>query len=112
MIFKVVYRPTIVKQLTRLSATEEHCGAAIAAQLFAIYYAAVVTLTPQECLDFFYVRKGDLLDRYRLATENFLTRADFLNTNELITLQAFVIYLVCDSTLLHPAVSHWLTGVF
>lgn len=41
------------------------------------------------------VEKDVLLKRYRFGTEQALARADFLNTNEIVTVQAFVLFLVC-----------------
>lgn len=41
------------------------------------------------------VEKDQLLKQYRFATEQALARAGFLNTNEIVTVQAFVLFLVC-----------------
>lgn len=43
----------------------------------------------------FGVRKESLLRQYRFGTEQALARAGFLNTNEIVTVQAFVLFLVC-----------------
>lgn len=43
----------------------------------------------------FGVRKELLLRQYRFGTEQSLARAGFLNTNEIVTVQAFVLFLVC-----------------
>lgn len=39
--------------------------------------------------------KGYLLKRYRFAVEQALAKARFLDTSEIVTLQAFVLFLVC-----------------
>lgn len=41
------------------------------------------------------LEKDVLLKRYRFGTEQALARADFLNTNEIVTVQAFVLFLIC-----------------
>lgn len=55
----------------------------------AIYFAALCTLSPDEIED-----RDVQLMRYRSATEASLTRAGLLTTTNIVTLQAFVIYLV------------------
>jgi hypothetical protein len=43
----------------------------------------------------FGVSKDSLLRQYRFGVEQALARASFLNTNEIVTVQAFVLFLVC-----------------
>ncbi len=66
--------------------------------MFAIYHAAVTSLTAEECTKKLGAEKADLLTRYRFGMEQAMARASFLNTQELIVLQAFVTFLVshCD----------------
>lgn len=52
-------------------------------------------MTTEEVLHNLVVEKSFLLDRYRFAVEQALARAGFLNTSKLVTLQAFVLYLIC-----------------
>lgn len=65
------------------------------ALMFAIYFAAVTSLTPEECIVQFGEHKQELLARYRYGTEQALVQAQLLNSSEMVTLQALVIYLVC-----------------
>lgn len=64
------------------------------ALMFAIYFAAITSLTPDECMIQFGEQKDDLLKRYRFGTEQALAHAELLNSMEMVTLQALVIYLV------------------
>ena len=43
----------------------------------------------------FAVERAFLLNRYRFAVEQALAKAGFLQTSEIVTLQAFVLFLVC-----------------
>ena len=43
----------------------------------------------------FGVEKESLLKQYRFGVEQALARASFLNTDEIVTVQAFVLFLVC-----------------
>ncbi|KAI9885577.1 MAG: Exosome non-catalytic core component [Watsoniomyces obsoletus] len=63
--------------------------------MFAIYHAAVTSLTTEECSQKLGADKTNLLTRYRFGMEQAMARASFLNTQELIVLQAFVTFLIC-----------------
>lgn len=66
---------------------------------FAIYYAATTSLTPEDCLCQLGEDKAVLLHRYRRGVGAALARADFVNTEDMSTLQALVIFLVsCPSS--------------
>lgn len=65
------------------------------ALLFAIYYSVATSLTTEECLERFGEERSTLLARYRFAVEQGLARANFLVTEEMVVLQAFVIFLIC-----------------
>ncbi|KAI9672466.1 MAG: hypothetical protein M1817_003232 [Caeruleum heppii] len=60
---------------------------------FAIYYTATSSLTPEECSQMLGEEQLVLLPYFRLATELALARADFVNTDDMSTLQALILYL-------------------
>lgn len=60
--------------------------------LFAVYFAAIVSLTDQDCQEKFSETKILLLQQYRHALEQCLVRSNFLDTPRMISLQAFVLY--------------------
>jgi hypothetical protein len=62
--------------------------------LFAIYYGATTSLSGRDCVAKLGEEKSILLARYRFAVEQALARANFLNTEELVVLQALVIFLM------------------
>lgn len=63
--------------------------------MFAIYFAAVTSLRNEECQDLFGEARSDLLARYRFGMEQSLARAEFLKTDSVFVVQAFILYLVC-----------------
>ena len=63
---------------------------------FAICFTAICTLTEGECQKIFMEEKGKIMNKFRLATEVLLSRANLLTTSDITVLQAFVIYLVSD----------------
>ena len=66
----------------------------VEALLFAMYYAAITSLTNEECLQHFNGGREQMLIRYKTGTETALSNANFLGSTEMGTLQALVIYLV------------------
>lgn len=60
---------------------------------FSVFHAAANSLTEEECIAKLGEERQILLRRYRLATELGLAKADFLNGNEISTLQALVLFL-------------------
>lgn len=79
----------------------DHDDPAVKALSFAVFYAAIVTLQPDECIKQFNVDRQSALRRYRFATELSLAQADLHRSTELTTLQAMMIYLVS-----HPDECH------
>lgn len=77
-------------------------GSKMQALMFAMYFAAVTSLTPEECMAQFGEQRQALLTKYRYGTEQALVHAQLLNSEEMVTLQALVIYLVCFSAFRNP----------
>ena len=61
---------------------------------FALYYATTTSLTPDECLQQLGEDRAVFIQSMRFSTELALARADFVNTEDMSTLQAMVLYLV------------------
>lgn len=64
------------------------------ALLFAVYFASITSMSSEDCQSTFGQDKDVLLNRYRFAVQQGLARANFLNSRTIMTLQAFLIYLV------------------
>lgn len=62
--------------------------------LFAIYYSAVTSSTSETCLAKWGETRETLLRRYRFGVEQALARANFLVNDEMVILQAFVIFMI------------------
>jgi hypothetical protein len=61
---------------------------------FAIYYASVTALSPEEMLDVTGEDRTQALQRYKICLEQSLAQADFLNNPTITLLQALAIYTV------------------
>lgn len=95
-IFKVVHGPSLSKYLREGEQYLDRLPGdqAVDALTFAIFYAAVTTLGENECWQQIGESRPSLLAKYRLGLEYALARADYINTTDLTTLQALVIFLV------------------
>ena len=112
-ICRILHKPTMRSHLlfghNQLidDSTHRYKYGSIEAICFAIYYAAVTSLSAEECIAQLGVERDVLLERYKRATESALAQADFLNSMEIVTLQAFTIYIV---SILHSISSAMLVG--
>ncbi|KAJ4250972.1 hypothetical protein NW762_011622 [Fusarium torreyae] len=61
--------------------------------LFAIYYSAVISMDEDQCLSMLGSTRSSSLDKYRFAVEQAMARANLLNTQSIILLQAAVLFL-------------------
>ncbi|RGP80704.1 hypothetical protein FLONG3_1179 [Fusarium longipes] len=61
--------------------------------LFSIYYSAVISMDEAQCLAVLGSTRADSLDKYRFAVEQALARANLLNTQSFVLLQAAVLFL-------------------
>ncbi|KAF2849385.1 hypothetical protein T440DRAFT_135906 [Plenodomus tracheiphilus IPT5] len=64
------------------------------AVLFAVMLSAVVSMPEDKVSAEFHIDKQSLVDNFREGTEAALSRANFLRTTKLETIQAFVMYLI------------------
>lgn len=98
-ICKILHKPNTIAQLMGpKDLFDQSTGRlkldSIKAIIFAICFAAVTTLSPEECLMYFQEERDALVTRYKRSTEAALTQADFMNSTEIVTLQALTLYMV------------------
>jgi hypothetical protein len=93
-LIKVLHVPTFEPIFLDTVAHLDKVGKGIESLLFAIYYGAVTSTTTEECFERWGEDRSTLLKRYRFGLEQALARANFLYCDEIVILQAFVIFLV------------------
>ena len=96
---KILHRPTVNAYFSNMAAlyepsTRRFRFRSLEAVTFAVYFAAVISMSAEECLMFLGEDKNLLLARYKRSAESALVQADFLNALEITTLQALTIYTV------------------
>ena len=103
-VFKVIHRPSLRDFLRDdkpyLDYEPDHQAPATLAS--AVYLAAVCTIDDAECQSLFNADKRTVIAEFQKETEGALARADFVTTNDLAVLQAYVISLVSAV----PSVQH------
>ncbi|GAD96241.1 C6 transcription factor [Paecilomyces variotii No. 5] len=99
-LFKVIHRPSLSAYLFKkqkyLDYTHGH--PAVEALICSIEYAAVCSLTDEECLSLMGENKIPVISTYHMATELALSRAGLFTRNDVTALQAFIIYLLATRT--------------
>ncbi|KAF3763953.1 hypothetical protein M406DRAFT_227231, partial [Cryphonectria parasitica EP155] len=63
------------------------------ALIFAIYYSGIMSMPPDQCMNLLGLSQPAALERYRFATEQAIARADLLNTQSIVLLQAVALFL-------------------
>jgi hypothetical protein len=95
-IFKILHRPTT---LSSIAASTSNFSAppnngVIELLMLCMYFAAVTSLSPEECQQTYHQDHQTLLAKFRHGAELAFARENLLVTNEFAVLQAFALYLV------------------
>jgi len=90
---KVVHMPTIEALFKEAQHDLNSLSRSTEALMFAIYFAVITSMSVEEVKSNLGCERKAAYDRYRFGVEQALARANFLDTSDLVTLQAFVLYL-------------------
>ena len=93
-VVKMFHVPTKEKVFELASQNLDHLNKSTESLLFAIYLAVVTSLSNDQCRALLSEEKDAALKKYRFATEQALARVGFLDTQDLIVLQAFTLFLI------------------
>lgn len=91
---KVIHAPLVQPQVLEASKDFDSVPKPAVALLFAIYAAAVMSMKEEDCQAQLGGTKTVMLSRYFSAAQQALAAASFLKSRNIVTLQAFVIFLV------------------
>lgn len=95
---KILHVPTFGSHIMEAKLDLQTLDIGLEALLFAVYFAAVTSLTTSECQMRFNEGKESLLARYRVAVEKALSKSNLLTSQNMMTLQALTLYLVSPPT--------------
>lgn len=106
ILFKIVYKPQVDKLISCAVANAGSIDPASHCLLLGIWLASAFTMSPQECLDLHGKPKSVSVQHYRHGLEDALSQARWMTTQEMMVLQAIILYLVCgliQTVLFHKA---------
>lgn len=91
----ILHKPTAKGIIVDASINSDNLDKNAEALVFTIYFAAVVSMSAEQCSSLLEEDREVVIERYRFAVEQALARANFLNTQSLMLLQAMVLFLFC-----------------
>ncbi|TAQ91572.1 hypothetical protein B7494_g3 [Chlorociboria aeruginascens] len=110
---KILHTQTMNKVIKEVQSNLDSLSPSTEALMFAIYFATITSMDLEEVSNYaiyaieslvdsklevrinFGVTKFELLKKYRFGVEQALAKAAFLSTKEIVTVQAFVLFLLC-----------------
>ncbi|RAL01427.1 transcription factor domain-containing protein [Aspergillus ibericus CBS 121593] len=102
-VFKIFHTPSVQKDVMHMTRHGTSPDLATECLLFAIYYAAVISMPSNTCRDELGEDKPTLLHRYRTGLETTLTNLNLTTTSNLTVLQAATIFLTTTRSDPHGA---------
>jgi hypothetical protein len=108
---KILHAPSFQRKMSTYGAQLHLAPSSDQALFFAVYVAALTSISPEECEAIFYTNREVLLDQYKLAAQVWLRRAGIWRTSELSVLQAFVLFLSSIQNVVDPRSISCFTGV-
>lgn len=100
---KVIHAPLVQPQVLQASRDFGSVSKPATALLFAIYAAAVMSLKEEDCQAQLNGSKTAVLGRYFSAAQHALAAASFMKSRNIVTLQAFIVFLVWHPPVFRPA---------
>ncbi|KAL6836966.1 fungal-specific transcription factor domain-containing protein [Trichoderma camerunense] len=93
-LLKILHVPTMEAILREARRNPEKLTPGNETLVFAVYFAAVVTLEEADVQTNFGTGKEELLAQFRFAVEQSLAKANFLNTSDFAVVQALTLFLL------------------
>jgi hypothetical protein len=93
---KIIHKPTLSVAISEAKADLDHISKDLEALMYAIYFGAIITLKPEEVQHLFRAEPSEVVARYRLLLEQALARAEIIQSQDILTFEAFLIYLNCQ----------------
>ena len=93
---KLLHAPTLQKDILEAISNPGKISRTMEALMFAIYLAAVISLDDEECQSKMGGPRSTLVAKYSGLAQQALVKAGFLKTFNMVVLQAFTLFLVCQ----------------
>ncbi|KAJ5314121.1 uncharacterized protein N7443_001005 [Penicillium atrosanguineum] len=89
----IFHMPTLMEAYWDAMASPEMIDRNTEALLFAIYYSTVISMESSQCEKVLGLSRSNAVKHFQFATQQAMARADLLNTQSLVLLQAVVLFL-------------------
>lgn len=89
----IFHMPTLIPICWQAFASPETLDCNTEALIFAIYYSTIISMNTQQCEDFLCLSRSAALEHYHFAMKHAIARANILNTQSMVLLQAVVLFL-------------------
>lgn len=93
-LIKLLHLPTVRQQLEAVKDSPGSASKGFEALMFSMYFTSVTSLSGEDCEAITGESRQSLLMRFRPATERALARANFMVTDEIVVLQALVLFMI------------------
>ncbi|KXX75139.1 Cutinase transcription factor 1 beta [Madurella mycetomatis] len=110
-LLKITHTPTLQAQIISAGANTAKIPEPLEVLMFAIYFSAVTSMSDEEVHSTFDEDKAVLLGRYHNATQQALVNAGFMRSDDLMVLQALLLYLLCARPYVDPRSLFCLIGI-
>ncbi|KAB8269072.1 fungal-specific transcription factor domain-containing protein [Aspergillus minisclerotigenes] len=108
---KIIHVPTLQQHILNASGNLDSMPSELEALMFAIYCAAIRSLSDEEVLQGFGKSRTALLAQYQQASQSALVKAGLLKTSNMVGLQAFVIFILSVRGEYNPHTLWSLSGI-
>ncbi|KAE8326993.1 fungal-specific transcription factor domain-containing protein [Aspergillus sergii] len=108
---KIIHVPTLQQRILDATGNLDSIPSELEALMFAIYCAALRSLSDEEVLQGFGQSRAALLTQYQQAAQSALVQAGLLKTSNMVVLQAFVIFILSVRAVYNPHTLWSLSGI-
>ncbi|CZR54629.1 uncharacterized protein PAC_04513 [Phialocephala subalpina] len=108
---KILHAPTVQQRVLEASGDLENMPKSLEALMFSIYYFAATALTNEESQNMFRKEQAELTREFKNGVHQALVNASFLKSSDIVTLQAFVLYLSASVLNIDPRSLYSLIGL-
>ncbi|KAK8055738.1 hypothetical protein PG993_000965 [Apiospora rasikravindrae] len=91
---RIFHLPTLSRDYWDALASLDSISKDTEAVLFTVYYTAVISLSPERCMEVLGMPREQALTQFRFAVEQSLARANLLNTQSMTLLQAATCFIL------------------
>ncbi len=112
VLVKILYKPTAESLVMSACTDIDSVDASKKCLLFAIWFAAVTTMSKAECLRSLKEERSSALPKYRQALEQALAQAEWMTSQDIEVLQALILFMVSSKLIrIRRSYAHYFRSV-